>query len=50
MWTGMEETQDLRERKGIRLEMWRSGCKNPAVFLLRRLYFIWKTMQNDKGI
>lgn len=26
------------------------ASKSPVIFLLRRLYFIWKTMGNDKGI
>lgn len=48
----MDETQEVKGKEGneagdVNTDQ---ASKSPVIFLLRRLYFIWKTMGNDKGI
>lgn len=51
MWTGMDETQDLKGEEGDEAgNVKRSDCKSPVNFLLTRLYLIWETMENNKGM
>lgn len=51
MWTGMDETQGLKgEEEDEAGNVKRSDCKSAVNFLLTRLYLIWETMENNKGI